>query len=174
MAQQYINSGFKFRVPDSSEPPSLYSLPAQNRISQEEFDDLWGRVYKKTLIVRIVTTILAILVMFLGTLGAISLAEGTKSAGWAMTFIVISMISIFLLVLFIFCAAQKLMNSIARQESEQHWMHRGMKWKVVYQRDPDKGRYYFQLWVIPNTVAFEPRKEVLSDEKNAIRQALIA
>lgn len=112
--------------------------------------------------------------MFLGTLGAISLAEGTKSAGWAMAFIVICMISIFLLVLFIFCAAQKLMNSIARQESEQHWMHRGMKWEVVYQRDPDKGRYYFQLWVIPNTVAFEPRKEVLSDEKNAIRQALIA
>lgn len=174
MEQRYVSTGFKFEAPYTAEPSSLYSLPAQNRISQEEFDDLWRRFYSKTKFVKIIVFVI-ISICLISSFASIAFASYQDYFGLFITVEVICIGSSIGLLIFLLCATKKILTRIVDKENEQYWIHRGMKWEVIYQQNEiGKYRYYFQLCVIPNTVEFLPKKEEYSDERKALKEALIA
>ena len=174
MEQRYVSTGFKFEAPYKAEPPSLYSLPAQNRISQEEFDDLWRRLYSKTKFV-IILLIAIVCICLICSFAPIALTSHEEYLGLYITLEVFSLGLTIGLLLFLLCATKKILTRIANKENEQYWIQRGMKWEVIYQlNEYGKYRYYFQLLVVPNTVDYLPKKEEYSDERKALREALIA
>lgn len=173
MEQRYVRTCFKFEAPFTAEPPSLYSLPAQNRISQEEFDDFWRRLYSKSKFVKNITIII-ISICLISSFASLAFASSEKYFGlfFAIQFICIG--SSIGLLLFLLCAAKRILTKIIERENEQYWLQRGMKWEVnFYEQEGEKGSYYFQLFVVPNTVEFRPREEY-SDERTALREALIS
>lgn len=51
-------------------------------------------------------------------------------------------------------AGHGILSRVAEKENREYWVHRGMRWNVVFELYSYEMNYYFQLQVVPNAVAF--------------------